>query len=162
MALAAISAVLCACTGDPAARDLNDTTAPTMTLKLTASSTVPSGLADLALGTNDTLTGAGGSLFIVADNGKGVSWVELWMTTTRDCGGVIDGPGLAGAPAKRVTGNVSSTSAPSSLSAGLDINTLGLQSGCTFVFDVWGKAANAATTPVVAQSQHSHLTFAAP
>ena len=117
MAVAAISAVLCACTSDPVARDLNDTTAPTMTLKLTASSTVPSGVAVLSLGTNDTLTGAGGSLFIVADNAKGVSWVELWMTTTRNCGGVIDGPGLAGAPAKRVTGNVSSTSAPPSLSA---------------------------------------------
>jgi hypothetical protein len=101
-------------------------------------------------------------MFVAADDDKGVSWVELWMTTTRNCGGVVDGPGLAGGPAKRVTGNVSNTSAPSSLSAGLDINTLGLQSGCSFVFDVWGKAANAATTAVVAQSQHSHLTYVAP
>ena len=79
------------------------------------------------------------------------------MTEEKDCNGVKQGPGLAGAPTKHVDGNVTNTSAPSSLTAGVDINLMQLVHGCTYKFDVWGKAANAATTPVTAQSAPATL-----
>jgi hypothetical protein len=143
----------------PTARDKNDTTPPKITLSVTASANTADGTEIVAPGSTVKLTPPGGSALIKADNAKGVAWVEIWMTQEKTCNGVKEGPGLAGAPAKHVDGNVTDTSAPSSLTAGVDINLLQLVHGCSYKFEVWGKAANAATTPVIAQSGFADLTL---
>jgi hypothetical protein len=149
------------CPGSDTKRNLSDSTAPTLTLTVTAAKSTASGLLDVPFGTNAELKVPGGTILVKADDPDGVAWVELWMSTTKSCPGVITGPGLAGAPEKRVEGAVTSTSAPTSLTAGYDINTHPLVAGCTYTWDVWGKAANAATTAVEAQSPHSSLTLKA-
>ena len=88
-----------------------------------------------------------------------MSWVEIWMTTVEDCGGTIAGPGLAARPAKRVDATLTATSAPNKLAAGVDINLIATKKGCTYTYDVWGKAANAATTPVQVQTPHVKLVM---
>lgn len=142
-------------------RDLADATAPTIHLSITASPNTGSGLEELAPGSSVTLEPPGGSVIVMAEDPGGVGWVEFWMTERRDCGGTITGPGSAGAPAERVDGNLSAT-APQSLSAGIDINTMNLRSGCVYRWEVWGKAANAATTPVEASIAFSTLTYEPP
>jgi len=151
--------VLAACPGKAVKRDLNDTTAPTMRLSLTASNNTADGLETVTLGQNVTLKGSGGTALIIADDDDGVSWVELWLTTSKACGGVLENPNAATGPTQRVEGTVTPTDAPSSLSAGYDINLQPLAAGCIYTFDVWGKAANAATTTVTFQSPHSKLTL---
>lgn len=151
--------VLTACPGADVKRDLNDTTAPTLSLRLTASNKTADGTETVTLGQPAELKGNGGSALIVADDDDGVAWVELWMTEAEACAGVIVGPGLAGAPARRVEGTVTPTDAPSSLTAGYDINLRTLKPGCTYTFTVWGKAANAATNPVALESPRSKLTL---
>ena len=153
VALAALSA----CTGEPTPRDLNDATPPSLLLTVTASKTVDGGLQTVEFGGDIELTMPGGSVFAKASDDDGVSYVELWMTETRVCGGTKVGPGLAGAPTKRVEGQVTDTSAPSSLSAGHDINTQPLRAGCSYTFEVWGKTANAATQPVSVESLVTRL-----
>lgn len=154
-----VTVLLCGCQNTPVTRDKNDTTAPTITLTVTASANTADGIEVLAPGSNVTLKGAGGSALIKADDDKGVGWVELWMTQEKICTGTIEGPGLAGGPTKHVNGTITETSAPSSLTAGLDINLLQLAHGCTYKFEVWGKAANAATNAVQAQTTGAILTF---
>jgi hypothetical protein len=151
--------MLTACPGPPTARDKNDTTPPKITLSVTASTNTADGTEIVAPGSTVKLKPPGGSALIKADNAKGVAWVEIWMTQEKTCNGVKESPGLAGAPAKHVDGNVTDTSAPSSLTAGVDINLLQLVHGCSYKFEVWGKAANAATTPVIAQSGFADLTL---
>jgi hypothetical protein len=151
--------VLVACPGRDVKRDLDDASPPTLALKLTASANAPGGLETVDLGNDVNLTGSGGSAWVEAKDDDGVGWVELWMTTSRDCGGVLHNPGLAGQPEKRVEGIVTDTDAPSSLSAGIDINQMTLASGCVYTFDVWGRAANAATVAIETQSSHSKLTL---
>lgn len=147
-ALAVAMVALSGCTEDPATRDLNDATPPTVVLTVTASTSVDGGLQTVEFGGDIDLRMPGGSVFAKASDDDGVGHVELWMTEARDCGGTRVGPGLAGAPIERVEGAVTDTSAPSSLSAGHDINTRTLQAGCSYTFEVWAKAANAATQPV--------------
>jgi hypothetical protein len=151
--------MLAACPGSPTSRDKNDTTPPKITLTVTASANTADGTEVVAPGSTVNLKPPGGSALIKAENPKGVAWVELWMTTEKDCNGVKEGPDLAGAPTKHVDGNVTDTSAPSSLTAGVDINLLQLVHGCTYKFEVWGKAANAATNPVTAESMPASLTL---
>jgi hypothetical protein len=151
--------VLAACPGEAVKRDLNDSTAPTLRLRVTASSNTADGLETVNLGQNVELKGSGGSALIVAEDDDGVAWVEIWLTTSKACGGVLENPGSVGGPAQRVEGTVTPTDAPSSLTAGYDINLLSLTAGCIYTFDVWGKAANAATTAVTFQSPHSKLTL---
>lgn len=151
--------VLAACPGADVTRDLNDSTAPTLSLRITASKNTGDGTETVTLGQPAELKGNGGSALIVADDDDGVAWVEFWLTETESCPGVIVGPGLAGAPATRVEGTVTSTDAPSSLTAGYDVNLRSLKPGCEYTFDVWGKAANAATTAVTIQSPVSKLTL---
>jgi hypothetical protein len=98
------------------------------------------------------LKAPGGSLFFTATNAGGVGWVELWMNTKEQCGGTIVGPGLAGAPTKHVDGTLTPTTAPNKLSVGFDINLLQQKPGCTYTYEVWAKAANAATTRAIGQS----------
>ena len=150
---------LTACPGRAVKRDLNYSTAPTLRLRVTASSNTADGLETLNLGQNVDLKGSGGSALIVADDDDGVAWVEIWLTTSKACGGVLENPNAASGPAQRVEGTVTPTDAPSSLTATYDINQLSLTSGCIYTFDVWGKAANAATNPVSFQSPHSKLTL---
>jgi hypothetical protein len=153
-----VALVLTACPGEDVKRDLNDGTAPTLSLTVTASKNVASGLETLSFGTPVELTSAGGSLIVKAEDDDGVGWVELWFTEKKSCGGTVTGPGLAGAPVKRTDGTVTDTDAPESLTAIYDLNTHPLQPGCTYEFDVWGRAANAATTAVEATSSHSLVT----
>ena len=122
-AVAVALAALSGCTGEPTPRDLNDATPPSLLLTVTASKAVDGGLQTVEFGGDIELKMPGGSVFAKASDDDGVSYVELWMTETRVCGGTKVGPGLAGAPTKRVEGQVTDTSAPSSLSAGHDINT---------------------------------------
>jgi hypothetical protein len=151
--------VLAACPGEAAKRDLNDRSPPGLRLTVTASNMTADGLETLTLGQNVSLKGRGGSALIVADDDDGVAWVELWLTTSKACDGVLENPNAATGPAQRVEGTVTPTDAPSSLTAGYDINLLSLTTGCIYTFDVWGKAANAATTAVTFQSPHSKLTL---
>jgi hypothetical protein len=87
--------------------------------------------------------------------------VEFWMNEGRSCGGTASGPGLSGAPRERVEADLSST-APQSLSAGIDINTMNLRSDCIYTWEVWGEAATAATTPVEARIAFSTSTYQPP
>jgi hypothetical protein len=145
------------CPGKPTTRDKNDTTPSSITLTVTASANTADGIETVAPGSTVNLKPPGGTAFIKAENAKGVAWVELWMTQEKDCSGVKEGPGLAGAPTKHDDGNVTDMSAPSSLTAGVDINLLPLVHGCTYKFEVGGKAANAATNPVKAESGFATL-----
>lgn len=150
--------MLCAsCAGTLVARNTNDTTPPTLTLTVTASTNTADGIEVVAPGSTVRLISPGGSAFIKADDPDGVAWVELWMTEEKDCGGVKIGPGLAGAPTTRVVGNLTDTTAPASLTAGTDINLLNLVRGCRYTFEVWGKAANAASNPAIAELPFSRL-----
>ncbi len=170
-AIALLVLVIAACDGEDddggsggpptVPRDLTDTTAPTIHLSITASPNTDSGLEELAPGSNVTLEAPGGSVIVMAEDTGGVGWVEFWMTETRTCGGTTTGPGLAGAPTERVEGDLSST-APQSLSAGIDINTMNLRSDCVYRWEVWGEAANAATTPVQSDIAFSTLTYQPP
>lgn len=155
-----LGTALSACQPASGSRDLNDTTAPDLTITVTASATAPGGLQTVAAGSTVTLTGAGGSVLVKATDHGGVSFVELWMSTGKNCNGVQEGPGLAGAPTKRVDGTVTAKDAPLELTAGVDINLMNLTHGCTYTFDVSGKAANAAATPVSAQSGSARLVYA--
>jgi len=155
----AVMPVMSACTSDPVSRDTNDTTPPTITLTVTASANTADGIETVAPGSTVNLTGAGGSALIKAEDDDGVAWVEFWMNQSKNCNGVLENPGISGAPTKHVDGTVSDTSAPSSLMAGVDINTMNLTHGCTYKFEVWGKAANAATTPVITTSSIAYLTY---
>lgn len=95
-------------------------------------------------------------MFARANDDDGVSYVELWMTEARVCGGKTVSPGLPGAPTKRVEGQATA-SAPTSLSVGYDLTTARLKANCSYTFEVWGKAANAATTPVSVESPVTRL-----
>lgn len=169
IAVAFIALTVAACNGEgdgdggspTVPRDLTDATAPTIHLSITASPNTDSGLEELAPGSNVTLEAPGGSVIVMAEDTGGVGWVEFWMTETRDCGGTITGPGLSGAPTERVNAALSST-APQSLSAGLDINTMTLRSDCVYRWKVWGQAANAATNPVQSSIASSTLTYQPP
>ena len=151
--------VACTGSGPPTTRDPNDTTAPTITLTVTASANTADGLETVAPGSVVTLKPPGGTALIKAANGKGVAWVELWMTQQKTCNGTIENPGLSGGPNKRIVGALTDTSAPAELTAGLDINLLTLTHGCEYRFKVWGKAANAATTSVTAQTSSATLVL---
>lgn len=153
VALAALSG----CTGEPTPRDRNDATPPSLLLTVTASKAVDGGLQTVEFGGDIELEMPGGSVFAQASDDDGVGYVELWMTEARVCGGTRVGPGLAGAPTKRVEGEVTDASAPSSLSAGHDINTRTLRADCSYTFEVWAKAANASTQPVSVESLVTRL-----
>lgn len=151
--LVGVVLTLTACPGTPTTRDLNDPTAPTITLRIAGLLSNPGGVDDVPVGTTVAVSPAGTTLWVTADDPNGVASVELWYTEQKDCGGTLTGPGLASAPAAKTLGTVTPTQAPSSLSAtkAIDMNTHAVR-GCTYTFKVWGKATNAATTPVSAQS----------
>ena len=149
--------MLTGCSHDPTPRDLNDPTPPSLLLTVTASKAVDGGVQTVEFGENDIeLAMPGGSVFAKASDDDGVSNVELWMTETRVCGGMTVGPGLPGAPTKRVEGE-STASAPTSLSVSYDINKKPLKANCSYTFEVWGKATNAATKPVSVESPVTRL-----
>jgi hypothetical protein len=149
--------VLTGCSRDPTPRDLNDATPPSLLLTVTASKAVDGGLQTVEFGGDDIeLTMPGGSVFAEASDDDGVSNVELWMKEARVCGGITVGPGLPGAPTKRVEGE-STASAPTSLRVGYDLNSSPLKANCSYTFEVWGTAANAATKPVSAESPVTRL-----
>lgn len=81
--------IVASCGGSPTTRDLNDATPPTLSLTVTASKATPSGLETIEFGTSGELVGSGGSLLVKAEDDDGVSYVELWMTTTELCNGTI-------------------------------------------------------------------------
>jgi hypothetical protein len=138
-------------------RDLSDPTPPTLLLTVTAAKAVQGGSQTVEFGGTDIeLTLPGGSVVAHARDDDGVSYVELWMTEARVCGGKTVGPGLPGAPTKRVEGQ-STASAPTSLSVGYDIATAPLKANCSYTFEVWAKAANAATEPVSVESPVTRL-----
>lgn len=149
--------VLSGCTGDPAPRDLNDATPPSLRLTVTAATAVDGGLETVEFGGDIELGMPGGSVIARATDDDGVGYVELWMTEARTCGGTQVGPGLAGAPTRRVEGQVTDASAPSSLSAGHDLNTQALQADCSYTFEVWATAANASSQPVTVTSPVTRL-----
>ncbi|MFD4422431.1 hypothetical protein ACFWN7_13145 [Agromyces sp. NPDC058484] len=155
--------LLTACQGPPVTRDTGDTTAPELSLTVTAAKQVDTGLLSITGQKNVELTMPGGTIAVKAEDPGGVSYVELWMTIGETCpiGDDLsqkDGPGLRdGKPMARAEGEVTDMQAPSSLTVGYDINTLAFQPGCIYSFDVWGKAANAATTPVMGTSPTSSL-----
>lgn len=164
LAAASCLPLITACPGPPVTRDTDDTSPPELSLTVTAAKDVDSGLSTVSFGTDVELVMPGGSLLVKAEDPGGVSVVELWMTTTVTCPVGDDlveqqGPGIATAPVARAEGEVTDTQAPSSLTVSFDINTLELQAGCTYAFDVWGTAANAATTPASTTSPASTLTL---
>jgi hypothetical protein len=145
------------CSHEPTPRDLNDPTPPSLLLTVTASKEVDGGHQTVEFGGTDIeLTMPGGSVFAQANDDDGVGYVELWMTEARVCGGKTVGPGLPGAPTKRVEGQ-STASAPTSLRVGYDISTAPLKANCTYTFEVWGKAGNAAITSVSVESPVTRL-----
>jgi len=149
--------VLTGCSHAPPPRNVNDATPPSLLLTVTASKAVDGGLQTVEFGENDIeLTMPGGTVIARAMDDDGVSNVELWMTEARVCGGVKIGPGLPGAPTKRVEGEATA-SAPTSLSVGYHINTEPLKANCSYTFEVWGKATNAATKPVSVESPVTRL-----
>ncbi|MFD4422251.1 hypothetical protein ACFWN7_12220 [Agromyces sp. NPDC058484] len=163
---ASLILLLTACAGPPVTRDAGDTSAPELSLTVTAAKEVDTGLLTVPFGKGKDieLTMPGGTITVKADDPGGVSYVELWMTIGETCpiGDDLSQStpgGLTGKPAARAEGEVTDTQAPSSLTVGYDINTLDLQSGCIYRFTVWGQAANAATTPVMGKSSTSSLTL---
>lgn len=150
-------AVPTGCSHEPTPRDLNDSTPPSLLLTVTAAKAVDGGVQTVEFGENDIeLTMPGGSVTATASDDDGVSNVELWMTEARVCGGMTVGPGLPGAPTKRVEG-VATASAPTSLSVGYDITAEPLRANCSYTFEVWGKATNSATKPVDVESPVTRL-----
>jgi hypothetical protein len=154
---AMLSLTASSCPGPETERDLNDATPPDIKLTVTASSTTVGGLMNVAPGSTVVLTPPGGSAFIEATDDDGVSWVELWMSRSEECGDL--GQVTPGELEERVEGTVTDTEAPRSLTAGVDINLLTLASGCTYRFQVWGKSANAATNPVESNSSPATLVL---
>ncbi len=159
LAIVVAAGLLTACPGQPTSRDHNDTTPPVLTFSIAGTAQNPGGIDDIAFGTTTALSPAGAQLLIKASDNNGVSFVELWMTEKKDCGGVIVGPGLAGAPSARTVGTVTPTQAPSTLTAAFKIEATNRQKGCAYTFDVWGKAQNAADTPVPVTSPHAKVTL---
>lgn len=162
-----LSLTASSCDGPTETRDLNDATPPEIKLTVTASSTAVGGVMVVAPGSRVVLTPPGGSAFIEATDDDGVSWVELLMDPKAACGdgdlGTVQIGGLAPAnPVKRVEGEVTDTDAPGSLTAGVDINLLELDQGCTYEFRVSGKSANAATNPVESRSSQATLVLTLP
>jgi hypothetical protein len=151
--LVGVVLTLTACPGPPTTRDLNDSTAPTITLKIAGLLSNPGGVDDVPVGTTVAVSPGGTTLWATADDPNGVSSVELWYTEQKDCGGTITGPGLVSSPAAKTLGTVTPTQAPNSLSATKAIAmATHAEHGCVYTFKVWGKATNAATAPVSAQS----------
>lgn len=149
--------VLTACSHEPTPRDLDDATPPSLLLTVTAAKGVDGGLETVEFGKGDIeLTMPGGRVVAKATDDDGVSNVELWMTEARVCGGMTVGPGLPGAPTKRVEGEATA-SAPTSLSVAYDMNAEPLKANCSYTFEVWGKASNAATQPVSVESPVTRL-----
>jgi hypothetical protein len=159
LAIVVAAGLLTACPGQPTSRDHNDTTPPVLTFSIAGTAQNPGGIDDIAFGTTTALSPAGAQLLIKATDDNGVSFVELWLTEKKECAGVIVGPGLAGAPSARTVGTVTPTQAPSSLTAAFKIEATNRQRGCIFTFDVWGKAQNAADTPVPVTSPHATVTL---
>ncbi len=159
VAAVALAAVVLSACGDPASRDRNDATAPVLTMSIAGTKANPGGIDDVAFGTTTELSPSGAQVLIKAADDDGVSVVELWMTEKKQCPGVVVGPGLAGAPAAKVVGNVTPTEAPSSLVAIFRVDATNRQVGCTYSFEVWGEADNAADTPVHAKSPTATVTL---
>jgi hypothetical protein len=159
LAIVVAAGLLTACPGQPTPRDHNDATPPVLTFSIAGTAQDPGGIDDIAFGTTTPLSPAGAQLIIKATDDDGVSFVELWLTEKKECPGVIVGPGLAGAPSARTVGTVTPTEAPSSLTAVFKVEVANRQQGCTFTFDVWGKAQNAADTPVPVTSPHATVTL---
>jgi hypothetical protein len=152
--VAAMVTLLAACPGSPTTRDTNDSTAPSLTMSIAGTKQNPGGIDDnIAPGSTTELRPQGAQILIKATDSGGVSFVELWLTEKEACPGVNTGPSLAGKAAARTNGTVTATKAPSSLTAAYRIEPAGRKVGCTYTFEVWGEADNAASTPVHAKSQ---------
>ena len=152
-------AFLTACPGQPTSRDHNDATPPVLTMSIAGTEQNPGGLDDVAFGSTTALSTSGAQILIKAADDHGVSFVELWLTEKKVCEGVIVGPGLAGAPAARTVGNVTPTEAPSTLTAVFRIESTNHQRDCTYTFEVWGHAQNAADAPVSVKSPTTFMTM---
>lgn len=139
-------------------RDTTDQSPPVLTLTITASTRVAGGIEELPPGSRVTLKDPGGSVIVQASDSGGVGWVEFWMNEGKACDGTSTGPGISGKPTKRVEGDLSST-APGALSAGIDINLMKLDPDCLYTFEVWGEAANAASSPATTQIAFSTLLY---
>jgi hypothetical protein len=157
---AAMIVLLVACNGSPTTRDTNDSTAPALTMSIAGTKQNPGGIDDnIAAGSTTELRPQGAQILIKASDSGGVSFVELWLTEKEACPGVTAGPTLAGKAAARTNGTVTATQAPSSLTAAFRIEPAGRKVGCTYTFEVWGEADNAATTPVHAKSSVARVTL---
>ncbi len=157
---ATLIVLLVACNGSPTTRDTNDSTAPTLTMSIAGTKQNPGGIDDnIAAGSTTELRPQGAQILIKASDSGGVSFVELWLTEKEACPGVNAGPTLAGKAAARTDGTVTATQAPSTLTAAFRIEPAGRKVGCTYTFEVWGQADNAATTPVHAKSQVARVTL---
>lgn len=153
-------ALLAGCNGSPTTRDTSDSTAPSLTMSIAGTKQNPGGIDDnIAAGSTTELRPQGAQILIKGTDSGGVAFVELWLTEKEACPGVIAGPTLAGKAAARTNGTVTATQAPSSLTAAFRIEPAGRKAGCSYIFDVWGEADNAATTPVHAKSQVAHVTL---
>jgi len=150
---------LTACPGPPVTRDRQDTTAPVLAMSIAGTRANPGGVDDVAFGSTTDLSAAGAQILIKAADSGGVSFVELWMTEKEMCSGVIVGPGLAGSPAARTDGDVTTTDAPSTLTAVFRIEATTRKKGCLYSFEVWGKASNAADTPAQVTSAKATVTL---
>ncbi len=145
--------------GEPASRDLNDATPPNITISVAGTRANPGGIDEIGFGTTTDLSASGAQVLVKATDDDGVANVELWLTEKRQCQGVTTGPGLAGAPAARVVGNVTPTQAPADLTAIFRIDSTSRRSGCLYTFEVWGEADNAANTTVHTKSPTVALTL---
>ncbi len=160
IAAAVMIGLLSACDGSSTSRDTNDSTPPSLTMSIAGTKQNPGGIDDnIAAGSTTELRPQGAQILIKATDSGGVSFVELWLTEKEACPGVITGPGLAGKAAARTNGTVTATQAPSSLTAVYRIEPAGRKTGCTYTFEVWGAADNAATVPVNAKSQIATVTL---
>jgi hypothetical protein len=160
VAAATVVTVLTACPGQKTTRDHHDTTAPTLTMSIAGTKQNPGGIDDnIAAGSTTDLSPTGAQILIKAADGGGVAYVELWLTEKEACPGIIAGPTLAGKAAARTNGTVTATDAPSSLTAAFRIEPANRKPGCTYSFEVWGEADNAADTPVHAKSSIATVTL---
>ena len=154
-----VTVLLTACPGPPVSRDRQDTTAPALAMSIAGTKANPGGVDDVAFGSATDLSAAGAQILIKAADSGGVSFVELWMTEKEICGGVIVGSGLAGRPSARTDGTVTTQDAPSTLTAVFRIEATTRKKGCTYNFEVWGAASNAADTPAHVKSAKATVTL---
>lgn len=153
--------LLAACEGESTTRDHQDASPPTIAISVAGKKGNPGGIDEAPFGSTTELTPSGAEILVTANDDGGVSAVELWMTETAQCPGVNQGPSLAGAPTATAKGNLTDTQAPSQLLVTTRLDPANRRPNCTYLFDVWGEADNAADAPVHAKSPTVRFTLKA-